>query len=226
MKIEKIASGSTSVNNGSSIMNNIESSAFSDVLGSVLKSSGTDMKSLFSEASKRYGVSLDLLKAVAKTESNFNPTATSRAGAMGVMQLMPDTAAWLGVTDAYDPEQNIMGGAKLLKQLLTEFDGKTELALAAYNAGAGNVYKYNGIPPFAETQNYVRAVMSNLAGSSSINIPEGYNGYQTLGEAALLAALGSDTDSPLSQKDYLYSALQLNLQMTMLGKDDEDKRIV
>lgn len=226
MRIEKIASGSASVNSGSSIVNKVESSAFSDVLGSVFKSGGTDLKSIFSEASKRYGVSLDLLKAVAKIESNFNPRATSRAGAMGIMQLMPETAAWLGVTDAYDPEQNIMGGARLLKLLLNEFDGKTELALAAYNAGAGNVHKYNGIPPFAETQNYVRAVMSNLEGSSGIDIPEGYSSYQTLGEAALLAALGPDTDSPLSQKDYIYSALQLNLQMTMLGKDDEDKKIV
>jgi soluble lytic murein transglycosylase-like protein len=221
MRIEQIAAGTASVQAGSSAADSGDVSAFSDVLSSTLSSAGTDLQSLFSEASKRYGVSLDLLKAVAKTESNFNPTATSSAGAMGIMQLMPDTASWLGVTDAYDPEQNIMGGAKLLRQLLNEYEGKTELALAAYNAGSGNVNKYGGIPPFTETQNYVRAVMSILNGGSSYTIPAAYNNYQTYSDAVISAALGTDSED--STKDYLYSVLQLNLQMTMSGEEDEKK---
>ena len=97
--------------------------------------SETDLDSLFEAASKKYNVPCNLLKAVAKTESNFSSDATSSCGAMGIMQLMPATAAELGVNDAYDPGQNIMGGAKLLSKLLDQFNGNTELAVAAYNAG-------------------------------------------------------------------------------------------
>ena len=121
-----------------------------------------DLDSIFAEASKKYGVSVDLLKAVAKAESNFNPEATSHCGAMGIMQLMPATAESLGVTDAYDPYQNIMGGAKLLSQLDKLYDGNVKLMLAGYNAGPGNVEKYGGVPPFEETQNYVVTVMRYL----------------------------------------------------------------
>ena len=94
-----------------------------------------------------------------KAESNFRASATSRCGAMGVMQLMPGTAKSLGVTDAYDARQNIMAGSKYLAKLLDKYDGDTKLALAAYNAGSGNVAKYGGIPPFKETQNYVKRVL-------------------------------------------------------------------
>ncbi len=121
-----------------------------------------DLDSIFKEASEKYGVSVDLLKAVAKAESNFNPEATSHCGAMGIMQLMPSTAESLGVKDAYDPYENIMGGAKLLSQLDKLYDGNVKLMLAGYNAGPGNVEKYNGIPPFEETQNYVATVMRYL----------------------------------------------------------------
>ncbi len=121
-----------------------------------------DLDSIFAEASEKYGVSVDLLKAVAKAESNFNPEATSHCGAMGIMQLMPSTAESLGVTDAYDPYQNIMGGAKLLSQLDKLYDGNVKLMLAGYNAGPGNVEKYGGVPPFEETQNYVVTVMKYL----------------------------------------------------------------
>lgn len=125
-------------------------------------SSGLD--AIFSTMSRRYGVPENLLKAVAKAESNFDKDAVSSCGAMGIMQLMPSTASSLGVRDAFDPEQNIMGGAKLLSQLLSQYGGDTKLALAAYNAGSGNVEKYGGVPPFAETQNYVNRVMGYLQG--------------------------------------------------------------
>lgn len=121
---------------------------------------GEELNRYFQQASETYGVDVNLLKCVAYAESNFNPDSTSHAGAMGVMQLMPKTAEGLGVTDAYDPEQNIMGGAKYLSIQLERFDGDVELALAAYNAGPGNVKKYGGIPPFEETQNYVKKIMN------------------------------------------------------------------
>ncbi|MDD6070754.1 MAG: lytic transglycosylase domain-containing protein [Clostridiales bacterium] len=128
------------------------------------------MESIFKEASAAYGISEQLLKAVAKAESDFNPNCTSNAGAMGVMQLMPSTAKELGVTDTYDARQNIMGGAKLLSQLLSKYNGDTSLALAAYNAGSGNVDKYGGIPPFKETQHYVSKILGYL-NDGNITIP-------------------------------------------------------
>ncbi|WP_167958888.1 lytic transglycosylase domain-containing protein [Anaerosporobacter faecicola] len=117
------------------------------------------LEDIFQKAADKYNVSIDLLKAIAKQESNFNPNAVSKSGAQGVMQLMPATAKELGVTDSFDAEQNIMGGAKYISKLLDQYDGNTKLALAAYNAGSGNVRKYGGIPPFKETQNYVVKVM-------------------------------------------------------------------
>ncbi|NLY47891.1 MAG: lytic transglycosylase domain-containing protein [Clostridiales bacterium] len=118
-----------------------------------------DLDDIFERASRKYNVPLNLLKAIGKAESDFNPNAVSKSGAQGVMQLMPGTAADLGVTDAFDPEQNIMGGAKHFAYLMKLYDGDIKLALAAYNAGTGNVKKYGGIPPFEETQNYVVKVM-------------------------------------------------------------------
>ena len=114
---------------------------------------------LFSAASRKYGVSAALLAAVAKQESGFNPRAVSAAGAQGLMQLMPGTAKGLGVTNPFDPAQAVDGAARMLRDLTRRF-GSTELALAAYNAGPGAVLKYGGIPPYPETQRYVRHVMS------------------------------------------------------------------
>ncbi|WP_277668630.1 lytic transglycosylase domain-containing protein [Caproiciproducens galactitolivorans] len=118
------------------------------------------MEEIFQTAAEKYNVPLNLLKAVAKAESGFDASAVSRCGAQGVMQLMPATAKALGVEDPLDAEQNIMGGAKYLSDLISRYDGDVKLALAAYNAGSGNVAKYGGIPPFKETQAYVKKVMS------------------------------------------------------------------
>ena len=147
-----------SKNNNPLHTTNFNSASFSDALQTVSTTQSLD--TIFQKAAKQYDVPVSLLKAIGKAESSFNPEAVSSAGAQGVMQLMPATAQSLGVTNPFDAEQNIMGGAKYIKQMLDRYDGDVKLALAAYNAGSGNVAKYGGIPPFAETQNYVKKVMA------------------------------------------------------------------
>lgn len=113
---------------------------------------------LIAQAADAYNLPRALVKAVVAQESNFQANATSWAGAKGLMQLMDGTAEMVGVWDSYDPQQNVVGGARYLRYLTNKYDGNLELILAGYNAGPGNVERYNGIPPFRETRNYVRNV--------------------------------------------------------------------
>jgi hypothetical protein len=129
--------------------------------------SSSSVSSLLDQAAARYGISAALLRAVAQVESGFNPSAVSGAGAQGVMQLMPPTAAQYGVVDSFDASQNIDAGAHLLSDLLAKYNGNTTLALAAYNAGPGAVAKYGGVPPYAETQAYVGKVLAAVGGGQA-----------------------------------------------------------
>ncbi|MGH7825620.1 MAG: lytic transglycosylase domain-containing protein [Candidatus Binatia bacterium] len=121
--------------------------------------SGHSYDEIIRSASKRHSIDADLVRAVIKVESDFNSNARSRKGAMGLMQLMPDTARLHNVNDTYDPSDNIDGGVRHLKLLLNRFGGDLQLTLAAYNAGIKAVERHGGIPPFAETREYVRRVL-------------------------------------------------------------------
>jgi soluble lytic murein transglycosylase-like protein len=185
---EKILAGTTQSNFGSLLLNpkslevngNIYSSDYQAdaVTNATLKKALAQMGSstnsssatyanksqllgMINQVAQKHGVDEKLVQALIKQESGFNPNAKSKTGAMGLMQLMPSTAKSLGVTDAYNPAQNVEGGVKYLKSMLNRYNGNIVLALAAYNAGPGAVDKYDGVPPYKETQNYVKNILSN-----------------------------------------------------------------
>ncbi len=135
----------------------------------------TDYHQIIYSKSRKYNIEPSLIKAVIKVESNWNSTAVSRKGAMGLMQLMPFTAKEMGVKNPLNPEENIEGGIRYLRYLLDKFNGDLTLALAAYNAGPKTIEKFRGIPPVPETQKYIKRVLSiyrnkNLSNSNSTTI--------------------------------------------------------
>lgn len=147
------------LNNHTSFVKNTQ---YASSKSPVSKINAGKYEDIIAKMSEKYNVDANLIKGVIKAESGFNPKAQSPVGARGLMQLMPATAKGLGVTDIFDPVQNIEGGTKYLRRMLDKFDGDTKLALAAYNAGPGAVDKYNGVPPYKETQQYVKRILGGL----------------------------------------------------------------
>lgn len=145
---------------------NIKPSSATDFDGVInqISSGSESLDDIFAEVADEYGVNLNLLKVVAKAESDFDTEAVSWCGAQGIMQLMPTTAESLGVEDPFDARQNITGGAKMLAYLLDDYNGNVSLALAAYNAGSGAVSRYGGVPPYNETLRYIDRINDILGG--------------------------------------------------------------
>lgn len=175
---------------------------FADVMKSVSESPTTLKEKRISSAvvtaSQKYNLPPELILGVIKQESGFKPCAESQCGAQGLMQLMPETAKDLGVKDSLNIEQNIDGGSRYLKQMLDQFGGDTKLALAAYNAGPSNVQKYGGIPPFEETQNYVRSVLSHTQlfnGSLNTAVSQDTNALQPVDPEQLTLAMANSVIS-------------------------------
>ncbi len=183
--------------------------SFADVFNNAAQTVNApeSMDAIFEEAARTYQVPVELLKAVGKVESDFNPKAVSYAGAQGVMQLMPGTAKELGVTDAFDARSNIMGGAKYLAQKLRKYNGDIDLTLAAYNAGSGTVAKYGGVPSF--TRKYIEKVK----GYMGQNLTTGRTVSTRTGSQALAAASAAQSYMPTVLTAQSYTPAALAAQM-------------
>jgi hypothetical protein len=194
--------------------------SFSDVLNDATEAYSaatptvcpSSLDPIFTQAADTYGVSSNLLKSIARAESNFNTSAVSSAGACGVMQLMPSTAATLGVTDIYDPTQNIMGGAKYIAQLLNKYSGNTTLALAAYNAGSAAVDTYGGIPPYTETQNYVSKVLSYLNGTFEVDYSDAGTTSTTVDSSLSADGVSTADDTAADSTDTTTNTFSVTVQ--------------
>ena len=170
------------------------------------------------QIARKYGVDPKLALAVAKHESGYNPRAKSHVGAMGIFQLMPATAKGLGINNAFDIEQNIDGGIRYLKQMLTANKGNVALALASYNAGLGNVQKYKGVPPFKETRHYVKTILNDM---DTISIPQsGVTGAASniTNTNKGVQKMANTQQVSLNPKDYLINARNLQLNKDLVNK--------
>jgi soluble lytic murein transglycosylase-like protein len=154
---EEVIEGTSSAVSTSSTSNAFQKALNTSTVADTT-STATSYKDIFIEASRKYGVSYDLLTAMAQQESGFNPEAVSKSGAMGIMQIMPATAKELGLSHPFDAYENIMAGANYISQKLKQYHGNVDKALAAYNAGSSVVDEYGGVPPYGETQSYVKNV--------------------------------------------------------------------
>lgn len=190
------------------------------------------MDSIFAEAAQKYGVPLALLKAVGKAESNFNANAVSSAGAQGVMQLMPSTARSLGVDNPFDARSNIMGGAKYLSEKLNQYNGDIDLALAAYNAGSGNVAKYGGVPPFTETRNYIKRIREYMGDNLTTGQTVQGQMYEEDSDSAGTLAFSDAMELTQLTAQYLLGKMQLQMQdqlndlsASLAGEEEEKDTI-
>ena len=195
----------------------------------------SDLDSMFTYASQATGVSKDLLMAVAKAESDFDQSCVSHCGATGIMQLMPETARSVGVTDVNDSAQNILGGARYLQQMLARYNGDTTLALAAYNAGPGAVDRYGGVPPYEETQNYVRKINAFMGGSISIPAYSGSGSISGGSNNSLSAAIDEILEAVSGQELLagstglfcagLRNSMQNQLMEVLTRSEDEEETL-
>lgn len=206
-------------------LNNVNQVGFLDVFKSIGQntvSAPESMEAIFEEAAEAYDVPVNLLKAMAKVESGFDENAVSSAGAQGVMQLMPATARSLGVQDPFDARENIMGGAKYISQMLKTYDGDIDLALAAYNAGSGNVSKYGGVPPFPETINYINRIKGYMGENLTVDkqvVTGGYGRSAGIGTDAGAFAVLEETavGSALLLVELMKNRLQMQINNNILS---------
>ena len=186
-----------------------------------LSSGCAELDSMFDAAGQKYNLSPDLLKAVAKVESTFRPHVVSKSGAMGIMQLMPGTAIYLGVDDPFDPEQSIMGGARYLRENLDRFEGDIKLALAAYNAGWPAVKKHGGIPPFRETQAYVPKVLGYFGSDEPAPNELTYSGFDMSGKISEQGS-ADNGNSAFNFNEALAQMLFIKLIEMQMGSNKEN----